>query len=177
MNNCKKKFTPLQSEIFELLSKYTGRKLSQRQIAGLLKVSPAGVGKALKGLKHFIKTDKSILNVHLVELSRDPEAVRLKHLVNLRILYESKIIEYLEEKAPGCAIVLFGSFARGEDLVNSDVDIAIIGSKRKSLQLESFEKALMRTVNVNFFSSLKILSKEFRESICNGIVLANSIEL
>ena len=41
---------------------------------------------------------------------------------------------------PGCAIILFGSYSRGEDILGledlgnmSDIDIAVIGNKRKTI--------------------------------------------
>jgi len=180
MDIYKLKFTRLQNEIFRLLCIRAGTSLSQREMARLLKVSPTAVGKAVKGLakERAIKIGKTSLNVKLVELDRgNPRAMEMKRAENLKILCESGLVRSLEEKFPGTAIVLFGSYSRGDDTINSDMDIAIIGSGEKHTDLAVFEKLLERTVSLHFYPSLKGISKELKENICNGIVLAGGIEL
>ena len=57
----KLKFTQLQNEIFRVLCIKTGEKMSQRQIAKILKVSPTAVSKSIGHLEkeHLIKIDKN----------------------------------------------------------------------------------------------------------------------
>ena len=45
-------------------------------------------------------------------------------------------------KVSGSAIILFGSYSRGEDIASSDIDIAIIGAKKKESSFFQFEKRL-----------------------------------
>ena len=77
----------------------------------------------------------------------------------------------------GSTIILFGSYSRGEDTVNSDIDIAIIGRKEKDVNLKRFEKILERKITINFYSSFKSIHTHLKENIFNGIVLAGGVEL
>lgn len=180
MDMYKLKFTRLQLEIFRLLAVRTGEKLNQREMAGYLDVSPTAVAKSLPGLEkeNLIKIEKSKnMNLNLVVLNRDdPQIIRLKRAENLKMLYQSGLVEFLEEKYPGCAIVLFGSFAKGEDTFRSDIDLAVIGLEKK-LDLKEFEKRLEKEIRINYYSSLKEIKKELKENLMNGIVLLGNIEL
>ena len=99
-----------------------------------------------------------------------------KRVANLGKIYSSGFFRFLDEHHPGATIVLFGSYARGEDIEKSDIDIAIVGSHEKQLSLALFEKMLVRTINIQYFSHWDI-SKNLKESIINGIVLKGHIEL
>jgi len=177
----KQKFTKLQNEIFRLLCIKAGMSLNQRGIARMLKVSPTAIAKSAPLLEkeELIKIKKSQeMNLISVSFNRDnPKAMGLKRIENLRLISESLLIEFLEEKFPGCSIILFGSYSKGEDTVKSDIDLAIIRSKEKKIDLTKFDKKLERTVFLHFYPSLNEIKKELRESILNGIVLAGGIEL
>ena len=177
----KLKFTKLQNEIFRLLCIKAGQGLNQRNIAKLLRVSPTAVAKALKQLEkdQLVKVEKSkTMNLNLVELNRDnPKAIALKRINNLKLIYESGLIDLLEEKFPGCTIILFGSYSLGEDTINSDIDIAVIGSKEKRIDLTKFDKLLERNIFINYFDNLRKINRNLRENIINGITLHGTIEL
>lgn len=180
MDTYKLKFTLLQNEIFRLLCINAGEKLNQRQIAKHLKATPTGIAQALQGLikENLVKVEKSsTMNLNLVFLNRDQKTLKLKQIENLKQINESSLAEHLEEAFPGTTIILFGSYCRGEDTLTSDIDIAIIGAKPKSIALISYEKLLERKINLNYYDSLKAIDKELRENLCNGIVLAGAIEL
>lgn len=173
------KFTKLESELFSLLCSRAGEKLSQREIAKILKASPTAVSKLLKNLqeKNLAKIEK-IKTINFTSLNRDePKAIELKRVENLKIIYLSGLADYLEEKLAGSTIILFGSFSRGEDAKNSDIDIAVIGRKDKILKLEQYENRLNRKINVGFYDSWKSIHKHLKNSILNGILLHGSVEL
>jgi len=181
MDTYKLKWTQLQQRIFRLLCIKSGKSLNQREIARILKVSPTSIAKSLPILKkeNLISIEKSKnMNLTLVELNRDNEkAMELKRVENLKIIYESQIVNFLENNFPGCTIILFGSFSRGDDIFDSDIDIAIIGIKEKEIPLEKFEKILERAINLNFYRNTREIHKHLRENIFNGIVLRGGIEL
>ncbi len=182
MDMYKFKWTRLQNEIFRLLCIKVFQSLTQREIALLLKVSPTAVSNALNELTNEKIVDvvkyKGKNNFFSIELNREnPKTVFLKRVENLKMIYESGLVEYLEEKFPGTAIVLFGSYSRGEDTMRSDIDIAIIGSKEKNISLSKFDKLLERKIFLNFYDSLSKINKELRENICNGIILEGGLEL
>lgn len=167
----------LEQQIFSLLCKYTGEKLSQRDIARKLNVSPTAVSKALIKSKNLVKIEKT-KTINFITLNRDnPEAIEHKIIENMKNIYTSGLKDFLSEKLAGSTIVLFGSYCRGEDTIDSDIDLAVIGRQPKELQLKAFEKKLYRRININFYSSWKNVQKNLRNNILNGLVLHGSVEL
>ena len=179
MDIYKLKWTRLQTDIFSLLCLKAGEKLSQREIAKLLKVSPTAVANSLKELKefNFIKVEKT-KTINFVSFNREnPRAVELKRVENLKKIYLSGLSDYLEKELAGGSIILFGSYSMGEDTNSSDIDIAVIERKDKILHLEEYEKNLNRKINVNFYSSWKNIHEHLKNNILKGILLHGDIEL
>ena len=87
------------------------------------------------------------------------------------------------------AIVVYGSFARGEDIEKSDVDILIVTSLSSSaindieqessflLRKKAFEKEFNRRLDFKVFNSLDKSAPEFKNSIANGIVLSGYVRV
>jgi len=181
MDTYKLKFTRLQNEIFRLLCIKAGISLNQRNIAKLLKVSPTAVNKALPLLEKvkLVRIKKAkLMNLTSVELNRDnPKTIGFKRVENLKMIYECRLIEFLEESFPGTTIILFGSYSLGEDTQDSDIDIAIINSKEKDVELAKFSKLLEKKIFLHFYFSFKEIKKELKENILSGIILSGGIEL
>jgi predicted nucleotidyltransferase len=181
MDIYKLKWTRLQNEIFRFLCIKSGSKLNQRGIAKALNVSPTAVSKALQLLKKedIIKYAKEpLMNLVSIELNReDTQVVSLKRAENLKMIYESRLFQFLYDSLPGATIVLFGSYSFGEDTTTSDIDIAAIGTKRKEINLKEYEKILDREIVINYYSSLKEIKSELRNNILNGIILKGSVEI
>jgi len=181
MDIFKQKFTRLQNEIFRLLCMKNGISLNQREIAKLLGVSPTAIAKSIGKLSEegIIKIKKEgLINLTKIWLNTDNKLViGLKRAENLKMIYESKITDFLEEKFPGSTIILFGSYSRGEDNISSDIDIAIVGAKEKGIDLKRFNKIFERIVTINFYPSFKEIDKNLRENIFNGIILFGGIKL
>jgi len=139
MVNCYKlKLTILEQEILNFLYIKKGEVFTARAIAQALKVSSPGVGKAIKNLEkeEYIKVTKSKETKRLsISLNEEKNFITgLKRSNNLKLLYETGIVEELNKKFPGTTIILFGSYALGEDTIRSDIDIAIIGTKQKEIK-------------------------------------------
>lgn len=181
VNIYKQKLTNLQQVILRLLFVKSGEALNQRRIARILEVSPPAVMKALPELEKEdlikLKQDKDSKR-WAIEINRENHAImQLKRADNLKLIYESGLADLLEKEFAGATIILFGSYSRGEDTNKSDIDIAIVGRKDKSIKLEAFENFLERKININFYDSFKIIHKNLKENIFNGIVLYGGIEL
>ena len=98
-----------------------------------------------------------------------------KRIHNLRAVLESKLITTLkEELAPTC-IILFGSYLRGEDDEESDIDLFIEGTPQE-LNLATYEKELHRKIQLHIRKSFKKLPKELKNNISNGITLQGFLE-
>ncbi len=179
MDIYKLNFTILELELFSYLALRAGEKFSQRELAKILKVSPTAVANAVRNLKGklLVEVEKT-KTINFITFNRDNRrAIQLKRIENLKNLYAAGLVDFLEEQLAGSAIILFGSYARGEDTKNSDIDIAVIGRKKKDLALEDYEKVLFRTININFYDSWKDIHKHLRNNILNGIVLSGGVEL
>ena len=183
MDMYKIKWTRLQSEIIRFLCIKAGQSFNLRDIARTLKVSPTAVSNALKGLEEFVSVKKSkTINLMSIELNRDnKKTIEFKRTENLRLIYTSKLSDFLYDEFPGCTIILFGSYSRGEDVLNqenpSDIDIAIIGSKEKKIDMSKFDRLLEKTINLNFYRSWKDIHKNLKDSILSGIILNGGVEL
>jgi predicted nucleotidyltransferase len=180
MDTYKLKWTKLQLEIFRFLSIKSERYFSVREIANNLNVSPTAISKNLNLLlnRNFVSIKKSEkINLFNVQLNRDnQEVIDLKRVENLRLIYLSGLIKFLEDKFPSSTIILFGSYSRGEDVYDSDIDLAIFRGKEKKINLNKFEKYLEREININFYNSWKI-DVNLKNNLLNGIVLSGSVEL
>ncbi|MCD4759565.1 nucleotidyltransferase domain-containing protein [archaeon] len=181
VNIYKLKLTNLQREIIKILMIYSGKALNQRKIANLLQVSSPAVMKSLPYLKKedliIMEQDKDSKRWS-IELNREEDKImQLKRVENLKQIYESGLNEYLMKEFAGATIILFGSYSRGEDIMNSDIDIAIIGRKDKKIILSKFEIILKRKIFLNFYDSFSKIHKNLKENLFNGIILSGSIEL
>jgi len=179
MDIYKLKWTILEQEVFSLLCIKAGEKLSQREVAKILDVSPTAVSNSVKKLKdsNLIKIEKT-KTINFISFNRDEQkAIELKRAENLKNIYLSGLSDYLERELAGATVMLFGSYSRGEDTNTSDIDIAVIERKDKMLELEKYEKILNRRINVNFYDSWKKIHENLKNNILNGIILHGGVEL
>ena len=179
MDNNKLKFTQLENEIFSLLCLRAGEKLSQREIAKILNVSPTAVAKSLKKLlnNEFAVLEKT-KTINFISLNLNKKLViEMKRAENLKNIYLSGLSGYLKESLAGSTIILFGSYSRGEDTNRSDIDIAVIERKPKDIYLEKYEEKLNRKIIINFYGSWKDIHKHLKNNILNGIVLHGGVDL
>ncbi|MFH1249345.1 MAG: nucleotidyltransferase domain-containing protein [archaeon] len=180
INIYKLKLTILQQEIMRLLFIRVGTSLNARRIANLLEVSQPAVAKALplmekQGLIKLFQDKES--RRWSIELNRDSKHVLgLKRADNLKQLYESGLIEGLWDNFAGSTVILFGSYALGEDTVKSDIDIAVIGSEKKDIPA-IFDKILERNININYYKSFKSIDPLLLSNMLNGIVLKGSVDI
>ena len=113
----------------------------------------------------------------LTEVAANREStafIQMKRVSNLEKVYLSGMVNFLvEQYGHPKAIILFGSFSRGEDTETSDIDIAIFTTKKKQPLLKKYEKLLKRRINVHEVAPEKV-SKEFEANLHNGIILEGS---
>ncbi|MBI5797584.1 nucleotidyltransferase domain-containing protein [Candidatus Woesearchaeota archaeon] len=177
----KLQLTILEQEVLNFLFIRKGEVFTARALAVALNVSQPGIGKALRNLEKedYIKVIKNKETKRLsISLNEDNILIHgLKRANNIKLLYESKLVEELSKKFPGTTIILFGSYAWGEDTIRSDIDIAVIGAKQKEINLEAFEKKLEREININFYDFFKRIDKHLLNNILNGITINGAIEL
>jgi len=181
VNISKLKLTTLQNEILRLMYINVGNQLNAHTIAQFLKVSQPAVSKALPYLEKelLIIVKKDIRSKRLsIQLNQEYHQVLwLKRSDNIKQLYESGLAQFFYDKLPQATIILFGSYSNGEDTIQSDIDIAIIGIKYTPLDLKKFEQILERKIIINNYESFKKIDKHILNNILNGILIKGAVEL
>ena len=168
-----------KKKIIEVLFKYPEKEFSLSDLAREAGVAKANIGGILEefqevGLIHIEKLSK----IWRIKANQTNWFyIRSKIIYNLNFVYKSGLVEFLIDffKNPK-AIVLFGSFRKGEDLSNSDIDIAIESDETKEYQimglreLTEFEQIIGRKIQIHLFSRESVDIGVFN-NIANGILL------
>lgn len=160
------------------------KKFHLRELAKILKLSPAGVRKIVE---HIVR-DKLILesrerNLRLFQANFDNRIFKeYKKFFTIVKIYESGFVDFLNHEFLYPAIILFGSAAKGEDTKNSDIDLLILSNEKKTLKLDNFEKKLNRRLQLfvmtqNEFALLKKTNPELFNNIVNGIRLEGFLKV
>ena len=100
---------------------------------------------------------------------------RHKIIYNLTALFESGLVDFLVKKLAPNTILVFGSYRRGEDSEDSDIDLFVEAVEEK-INLSSFEKNLRRRIQLHFKENFTKYPKELKNNIINGIVLHGFLE-
>ena len=100
-----------------------------------------------------------------------------KRLFNLKQITTCGLISYLRKKLSNPPIVLFGSFAKGEDIERSDVDIYVETVAKADIDIKKFEKKLHRKIQIFRNTSLNELPPNLANNVTNGITLNNQVEV
>ena len=153
------------------------REFYVRELARKTKSSPTTISKYLNLYKKMgiLKSEKRMN--HLLFSASFSFLFRQKKLsYNLEKIYSSGVVKFLKDvfDYPE-AIVLFGSWAKGENAGRSDLDLLIISPIKKEVDLKKFRRKL-GNVQLFVFSNGEIrkMTKENPElvnSFLNGVVL------
>ena len=151
-------------------------KLRVRGIERILKLPLPSIIRYCKELEKesiLITIKTSMVNFYTANRGSEKYILE-KKLYNIKKIYESGIVEYLKQELSNPAIVLFGSFSKGEDTEESDIDLYIETPSKKKINLERFENILRRNIQVFQHKSLNELSNHhLANNIVNGIILNN----
>ena len=142
-----------------------------KEISKKINLAPTSVRNYIKDLlaKNLIKKKKAKPFDGFVANRENEEFVFYKRVYNLYSLKE--LSKFLTSIFWPKLIVVFGSYARGEDVEESDIDILIISKVKREVNLEKFKKDLKREINLLIIDKLKKLNKNLIKKIYNGIVL------
>jgi len=133
-----------------------------RQLAKNIRASPAATRYTAEKLvnKKVLQKRKE---ANLIKYSIAKKFSTKKRTRNLEKLSSSKLYEELEKYAD-CAIV-FGSYSRGEDWEESDIDIAVVNA-RKEFSKKTFDDKPVQIIHIT-----ENLPEELQNNIINGIPL------
>ena len=156
------------------------REFNVREIARILKISPATISKKLKDLakQGILKKGKERI-LHLYKADLDSELYRdIKIFSNIQKIKNCELITSLNNFYLKPAIVLFGSYASGMDTETSDIDILIISEKTKKFpDIKKFEEKLKRKIQFFVVKKIKDLkNKHLINNVLNGIIIQGKVK-
>ena len=93
-----------------------------------------------------------------------------------KTLQEIGLIDYIWQELSPKAIILFGSWSKGDAVETSDIDIFILTKSKKELNLDKFQDKLHHEIQT-FPDDLKKSSKEFKNNLINGIILKGYLKI
>lgn len=166
--------------ILTLFFEGPNERLHLREIARRTGLSATGAMKILRRLEKEGMVEKERAAVTVVYRGNydNEKFMALKKSLNLYSLYSCGLVSMLVDfyRIPEC-IILFGSYAKGEDTKESDVDIAVVTGIKEYPQLEIYEDKLKRKISLHLVENIKNEKKDFINSLANGIVLYGYLEV
>jgi predicted nucleotidyltransferase len=106
----------------------------------------------------------------------NPDYRKYKQINNLYQLHESKLIEFISDSLMPKSIVLFGSYLRGEDIEDSDIDL-FVECKKETILISKYEKILNRKIQLHFKDNFNKFPLELKNNIINGLTIKGNLEL
>ena len=158
---------------------------------------------SLNELSEALKMSKITANAAVVQLQKT-EFIKIKNIggtwqiscnkqhtynftkkiaYNLAQIYNSKIIEEVHKKIPHAkAIILFGSYRKGDDTEKSDIDIAVEVSGNETLKIKELMILPTFGYRKNVQVNLHVFSRKHTDinlfsNIANGIILEGFLEV
>ena len=161
-----------RSKVLQSFFDYPLKNFQMREISRNVKISQPSVLNYLKSLLKeglILKENKGIYPSY--RANRDSEIFKNYKKINLLFLiYQSNLIEYINNECFPRVIILFGSASIGEDTDKSDIDL-YVDSKTKDLNLKKYENLFKRKINLLYEEDFKKISPELKNNLINGIIL------
>ena len=154
-----------------------------REIARKLKISPETAKKYLEQFtKQELLTSTRERGNLLYEANQANEKLKFeKKIWNIRRIQKSGLLEELRDTLAEPTIVLFGSWARGENHEGSDVDLFIRTEETNEPDLKKYEKKLgeiqLFLYNRKKFERMRKNNKELLSNIINGVILHGYVDI
>ncbi len=172
-------------KILENFMEEPEREFHIRELAKIVKVSPTTATSYLEDFKRENLLEKSkSRNVILYRANSQSSIFReTKKYINILKILKSGLVEYLNRQLnyPE-AIILFGSYARGENTKQSDIDLFVLTSSKRELLLREYETKLGTNIQLFIYNrkeiqNMKSNNKNLLNNILNGIKLSGFIEV
>jgi len=167
-----------KARIMDLFFEEPSRQFQIRQISRILKIAHTSVKNYLGELARegFLKTAKTYAYKSYISNQQNRKFKIFKQIRMLQKLYESGLVDFLEEEIHPKCIILFGSVRKGEYTKTSDIDL-FIHAKEKTVNLKTFEKKLKHKISLFFEEDINNLSNELYNNIINGIKLSGYLKI
>ena len=153
------------------------RRISVREYAKIAGISPPTSSKLLVSYwKDGLLKNEEDRNYKFFYANKQSEIfIKLSNIYwGIRL---NEFIELIKKRVISPTVILFGSLAKAEAKIDSDIDIAIISSK-KEIDIKYLEKKLKRNIHLFWFKSIKeIKNKEIATNIINGFRLYGRLKI
>lgn len=159
-----------KEKILELFFEYPDKRFSIREIAKLTKIPRATVHKKILELKKQKVIIDNQADDNLMFKTR-----KINYFVE-KIAASGLIDEFVSKLNPSC-IILFGSIRKGDSVKESDIDLFVESSVKKSIVLSKFEKKLKHKIQVFVESDINKLQPNLFNNVINGIKLFGSFKI
>ncbi len=165
-------------KIAELIFNYPNKEFHLRELAVQTGFSTTAITSGIKELEKFqiVRTEKTRLTTNIKANLESHAYVFYKRIFNLYRIERYMLLDNLKNLFNPETIVLFGSFSRGEDIEESDIDLLVI-TKHKAdndeidgLKLD-YEKDLCRKIDLHILPSIEKSLPEFKNAVANGVIL------
>ncbi len=174
-----------RQKVLGVLFRFPEKEFSLSDLAKEAGVAKPHIGLILRELEQlgFITITK-LTKIWRIKANQESwNFVKSKIIYNLNFIYQSGLVEFLTEHFGNPkAIILFGSFRKGEDFSTSDIDIALETEETEEYKtiglriLTEFEREIGRKIQIHLFNRKKIDTHVFN-NIANGVVLAGFLEV
>lgn len=144
-----------------------------KEISKKIDLAPTSVRNHLAELlqQNIINKKKGERFIGFIANRDNEDFLFYKKIINLINIKESGLIKFIIDSIYPQAIIIYGSYLRGEDIKDSDIDIFILTKVKKRLNFEKFEKILKRRIHILSGVNIKDLPLELKLEINNGFVL------
>ena len=174
-----------KQRVISIIFKYPEKEFSLSDLAKEAGVAKAHIGSVLNKLYSIgIITIVKLSKIWRIKANQqNPEYIKNKIVYNLGFIYQSGLVEFLNDQFNNPkSIILFGSFRKGDDISTSDIDIAIESDdtgEYKTIRLTKlieFETAINRNIQIHLFNKNNVDLNVFN-NLANGIVLSGFLEV
>jgi len=169
-------------KIAKLIFNYPNKTFHIREFSRKTGLSTTAVTSSLEELKKILIIEKTDITTN-IRADLESESYRTyKRIFNLYCLERYLITDRIRDAYQTETIVLFGSFAKGEDIEESDIDLLIITHNKEPLKdirnfLSICEKKMNRNINLHILPSIEKSPQDFKNALANGIVLQGYLKI
>ena len=158
-------------KVLEVFYAYPAQRFTVRELAKKTKIPKSTVQSYIKNLRKqgLISSENQVIESAMFCIKK----------INFYVekIFASGLVEHLKENLTPSAIILFGSFRKGESVKESDIDLFVETSKPQKLDLSKFERKLGHRIQIFQEKEIHSLPDRLFNNVINGIVLHGFVKV